>query len=40
MGERTEVRGEKDQRGPVKMEWCEEGGRGGWASGSCLPHSN
>ena len=40
MGERTEVHGEKDQRGPVKMEWCEVGGRGGWASGSCLPHGN
>lgn len=23
MGERTEVSGEKDQRGPVRMEWCE-----------------
>lgn len=27
--ERTEVSGEKDQRGPVRMEWCEVGGRGG-----------
>lgn len=38
--ERTDVSGEKDQRGPVRMEWCEVGGRGGQASSSCLPHSN
>lgn len=38
--EKTEVSGEKDHRGPVRMEWCEVGGKGGQASGSCLPHSN
>ena len=27
--ERTEVSGEKDQRGPVRMKWCEVGGRAG-----------
>ena len=27
--ERTEVSGEKDQRGPVRMKCCEVGGRGG-----------